>query len=125
MSDEVRGRRAELNGASVNVGLVGLGYWGPNHLRVLQDSERARLRWLCDIDPVPLERLGRRTTAESTTELDRVLDDPRTDAVILSTPISTHYELSRRCLEAGKHVLVEKPLATGREGADELIEMAF
>ncbi|MGZ5297856.1 MAG: Gfo/Idh/MocA family protein [Actinomycetota bacterium] len=113
-----------LNEVSVGVGLVGLGYWGPNHLRVLQDSEQAQLRWLCDTDPARLERLGRRTTAQTTTEFDRLLDDPRTDAVILSTPISTHYELGRRCLEAGKHVLVEKPLATRSEEADELIELA-
>jgi predicted dehydrogenase len=109
----------------VGVGLVGVGYWGPNHLRVIEESEQARLRWLCDIDPVPLERHARRTTAKATAELDCVLDDPRTDAVILSTPISTHHELGKRCLEAGKHVLVEKPLATTREGADELIELAL
>jgi predicted dehydrogenase len=58
-------------------------------------------------------------------DLDPVLDDPRTEAVILSTPISTHFELARRCLEAGKHVLVEKPLATTRKDAEELIELAF
>ena len=123
-ADAGRVERAVLNEVSVGVGLVGLGYWGPNHLRVLQDSEQAQLRWLCDTDPARLERLGRRTTAQTTTEFDRLLDDPRTDAVILSTPISTHYELGRRCLEAGKHVLVEKPLATRREEADELIELA-
>jgi predicted dehydrogenase len=122
---EMTGERAVLNEVSVGVGLVGLGYWGPNHLRVLQDSEQAGLRWLCDIDPVRLERFGRRTTADTTTELDRLLDDPGTDAVILSTPISTHHELALRCLEAGKHVMVEKPLATTREDADELIELAF
>src|SRR5262249_16685376 len=61
---------------------------------------------------------------QETTDFDRVLDDPGTDAVILSTPISTHYELALRCLEAGKHLLVEKPLATTREEAEELIELA-
>jgi predicted dehydrogenase len=118
----VNERRA--SGGTVGVGVVGLGYWGPNHVRVLQESEQARLRWLCDIDPARLERLGRRTTARRTTKLDPILDDPRTDAVILSTPISTHYELARRCLEAGKHVLVEKPLATTSEDADELVKLA-
>ena len=68
----------------MGVGLVGLGYWGPNHLRVLLDSEETQLRWLCDIDPVRPERLGRRATAKTTTELDCLLDDPGTDAVILS-----------------------------------------
>jgi predicted dehydrogenase len=118
-------REKQSNAGLIGVGLVGLGYWGPNHLRVLQDSQDAHLRWLCDIDPVRLERLGRRSNAESTTEIRRILDDRRTDAVILSTPISTHYELGRLCLEAGKHVMVEKPLATTRGEADELIELAL
>jgi predicted dehydrogenase len=113
-----------MGAGSLSIALVGVGYWGPNHLRVVQDSELARLSWLCDVDPARLERLGRRTTAAETTELDQVLDDPHTDAVIVSTPISTHYELGRRCLEAGKHVLMEKPLTTTREDADKLIELA-
>jgi predicted dehydrogenase len=103
---------------------VGLGYWGPNHLRVIEESESAALRWICDSEASRVERFAARTRAESTTELDRMLDDPRTDAVIVATPISTHYEIARRCLEAGKHVLVEKPLASSVKEADELIELA-
>jgi predicted dehydrogenase len=109
---------------AVGVGLVGLGYWGPNHLRVLQESEQAELRWICDADPRRVDLFGSRTQAGATTDLERVLSDPRTDAVIVATPISTHYEIARRCLEAGKHVLVEKPLAGSAEEADELIELA-
>jgi predicted dehydrogenase len=106
------------------IGLVGLGYWGPNHMRVLQESDQAELRWICDADRQRLEKLSRRTQATPTTSIDEVLSDPGTDAVILATPISTHYELTRRCLEAGKHVLVEKPLADSRERADDLIALA-
>jgi predicted dehydrogenase len=108
----------------IGVGIVGLGYWGPNHVRVLQESEEVVLRWICDTDPCRVDRLGRRTVAAATTDLDQILSDPRTDAVIVATPISTHYELARRCLEAGKHVLVEKPLAGTAEEADELIALA-
>jgi predicted dehydrogenase len=108
----------------IKVGLVGLGYWGPNHLRVIQDSERADLRWICDADPDRLGRLGRRTEARCTTDLDEVLDDPTVDAIVIATPISTHYTLAGRALEAGKHVLIEKPIAGRSDEADELIATA-
>jgi len=108
----------------IGVAIVGLGYWGPNHVRVLQESEQAVLRWICDTDQRRVDRLGSRTPAAATNDLDHVLCDPRTDAVIIATPVSTHYELARRSLEAGKHVLVEKPLAGTAEEADRLIELA-
>jgi predicted dehydrogenase len=107
-------------------GLVGLGYWGPNHLRVLQDRDDAGLRWICDRDPQRLERFARRSQngTRSADGIDPLLSDPQIDAVIVATPIGTHYDLARSCLEAGKHVLVEKPLATTSEQAAELIELA-
>lgn len=112
------------NDRRVGIGLVGLGYWGPNHLRVVQESDGAFLQWICDSDANRADRFRHRTRGEVTTELDRVLEDPHIDAVILATPISTHYELARRSLEAGKHVLVEKPLSARVEEADCLIELA-
>ncbi len=109
---------------SVGLGLIGLGYWGPNHLRVIEESSRANLNWICDIDPRRLEQLSSRTRATPTSEIDRVLEDPATDAVVISTPISTHFEFGKRALEAGKHVLVEKPIAGSSTEADELISLA-
>lgn len=82
------------------------------------------IRWICDTNPQRVDHFGRRTQAGATTDLDHVLSDPQTDAVIIATPISTHYELARRSLEAGKHVLVEKPLAGTAEEADRLIKLA-
>ena len=108
----------------LGVGLVGLGYWGPNHLRVLQESDQTELRWICDSDHDRVRKFAPRTPAAATSSLNGVLSDPRTDAVIIATPIPTHFELACRCLEAGKHVLVEKPLAASSEEADELIELA-
>lgn len=110
--------------SSVGLGLIGLGYWGPNHLRVVEESDRADLNWICDIAPDRLERFSTRTRASTTSEIDRVLGDNATDAVLISTPISTHYELGKRALEAGKHVLLEKPLAGNSVEVDELVSIA-
>ena len=94
------------------VAVVGLGYWGPNLLRVLIERTDVEVRWICDTDVSRLERFGRRyPSVQLTQDLDEVLDDPDLDGVLLATPVFTHYELARRCLEAGKHTFVEKPLA--------------
>ena len=112
-------------GAKANVAVVGLGYWGPNLLRVLVERTDVDVRWLCDQDGFRLEYFGRRyPSAVRTRELDDVLDDPELDAVVLATPVFTHYELARRCLEAGKHTFVEKPLAPSADQASELIDLS-
>ena len=109
----------------VGVAVVGLGYWGPNLLRVLGDNLDVSVRWICDLDP---ERLGkyrrRHPGARATTRIERVLADPAVDAVVIATPVDTHYNLAARVLEAGKHVFVEKPLAPSSELADELARIA-
>jgi predicted dehydrogenase len=110
---------------STGVAVVGLGYWGPNLLRVLADNPDVEVRWICDLDRERLTRFKRRyPSARITKRLDRVLDDPRVDAVIIATPVYTHYDLAARALKAGKHVFVEKPLAPSSELADDLAEMA-
>ena len=109
----------------VGVAVVGLGYWGPNLLRVLGDNVDARVRWICDLDRERLGKYRRRyPDARVTTRLERVLADPTVDAVIIATPVDTHYDLAGRALEAGKHVFVEKPLAPSSGLADELAVMA-
>ncbi len=108
------------------VAIVGLGYWGPNLLRVLVERSDVQVRWICDLDSSRLERFGRRspTSIELTQDIDELLADPGVDAVMLATPVFTHYDLARRCLEAGKHTFVEKPLADCSERATELVELA-
>jgi predicted dehydrogenase len=109
----------------VGLAVVGLGYWGPNLLRVLGDNLDANVRWICDLDPDRLAKFRRRhQSARATTRIERVLADPAVDAVLIATPVDTHFDLAARVLEAGKHVFVEKPLAHASELADELVGMA-
>jgi predicted dehydrogenase len=107
------------------VAVIGLGYWGPNLLRVLSDKPEAEVRWMCDLDDDRLRTFGRRYPATQTThDVDEVLADPGVDAVVVATPVNTHYALAARALGAGKHAFVEKPLAPSSALADELGELA-
>jgi predicted dehydrogenase len=109
----------------VRVAAVGCGYWGPNAIRNLDSVPGFQLCCVCDVDP---ERLrpgaARYPGARPTTDVNTVFEDASIDAVYISTPVSTHYQLVKRALESGKHVLVEKPLATTVEQAEALAALA-
>jgi predicted dehydrogenase len=110
---------------ALNVGLVGLGYWGPNLQRVFSELEAVDVTWLCDLDPQRLNRFRRRTPeARVTTDFGDLIADQELDAVLIATPVYTHYEFAQRSLGAGKHTYVEKPLASSSEQADELLRLA-
>lgn len=100
--------------------VVGVGYWGPNIVRVLRELPDADLRVACDIDPQALETIGRRyPLVELTSSLDDILADETVDAVVIATPVSTHFQLAARALRAGKHVFIEKPLTrTSADGVE-------
>jgi predicted dehydrogenase len=104
------------------IGVAGLGHWGPNLVRNF--AELADLRWLCEADPGKAELRTRYPQARFTQSFDELLADPELDAVVIATPVPTHYELARRALHAGKHVLVEKPPALQAEEMDELVALA-
>ena len=105
--------------------VVGLGYWGPNLVRNLHDLREAEVVWVCDLRKEALTALARRYPAvPQTTAFSEVLADPSVEAVVLVTPVSTHYELACAALKAGKHVLVEKPLARSSKQAASLIRHA-
>jgi predicted dehydrogenase len=109
----------------VNIAVIGLGYWGPNVLRNLQELEQAEVSYVCDVRPEPLAQALRRYPAlRSTGDLDTVLSDPAVEAVALCTPVGTHHALAARALAAGKHVFVEKPLASSSIDARELVDAA-
>ncbi|HYB24303.1 MAG TPA: Gfo/Idh/MocA family oxidoreductase, partial [Solirubrobacteraceae bacterium] len=115
------GPRRKPLGAAV----VGCGYWGPNLARNLSETPEFRLHALCDRDPSVLRALQRKyPDALALGDFDQVLGDDAVDAVVIATPPTTHAPLAKRALLAGKHVLVEKPLATSLEDGLELAELA-
>jgi predicted dehydrogenase len=109
----------------LRLAVVGLGYWGPNLVRVLHELPDAEVVSVCDLRPEALGEIRRRYPAVRTLKrYDDVLGDHSLDAVVIATPISTHYELARTALCAGLHVFVEKPLATSLEEASDLVAVA-
>jgi predicted dehydrogenase len=102
---------------------VGVGGWGQNVVRVA--GELAELAWIVDVDEGRRALFGERYPgARVASELDGALADDTVDAVVVATPVPTHYPLARRALEAGKHVFVEKPPAMRGEEMEELVELA-
>jgi predicted dehydrogenase len=109
----------------ISVAVVGLGYWGPNLVRNLNERPDAHVAVVCDTRGERLELIERRYPAIArSTSFARILDDPAIQAVAIATPVSTHHELAAAALEAGKHVFVEKPLAASSSEAIDLIELA-
>jgi predicted dehydrogenase len=109
----------------VRIGLAGLGYWGPNLARNFDDLTDAQLVWLCEPDEERRSRYGARfPEARTTARFDDLLDDDTLDAVAIATPVTTHSDLARRALVAGKHVFVEKPLAVTAQEAEEVVAVA-
>jgi predicted dehydrogenase len=107
----------------VRVAVAGLGHWGKNLVRNF--DELADLRRLCDVSPDVRESFERRYPNASMCEsFDELLDDPEVEAVVIATPVPTHYALAKQALEAGKHVFVEKPPAMRGEEMEELVALA-
>lgn len=109
----------------VRVGVVGLGYWGPNIARNLGALQDCELRWLCDADEAARAKLTSAFPAARTTgELSELLEDDELDAVVLATPVPTHAELAIAVARAGKHCFAEKPLATNAADAEAAVQAA-
>jgi predicted dehydrogenase len=109
----------------IGVAVVGAGYWGPNLVRNFQACPSFRLRWLCDLDLSRAERvLGGYSIVRPTDDLAVVLADPDVRAVAIATPAGTHLDVAMAALRAGKHVLLEKPLAATYADGRALVEEA-
>lgn len=109
----------------LSIGVVGLGYWGPNLARNFSRMAGCHLGAVCDIDPGRLEKT--RFTYPSTTgflDFEKMLESVDLDAVAVATPVHQHFPVAKAALLAGKHVLVEKPLASSSEQCEELIALA-
>jgi predicted dehydrogenase len=110
----------------LGVALIGYGHWGPNLARSLDRVPSAALRAVCVRTAAAAAAVAaQRPDVEATTDLDGLLERPDVDVVAVATPAPAHSELARRALLAGKHVLVEKPLATSLPAAEELTALAF
>ncbi len=110
----------------LGVVVVGYGYWGPNIVRNVLERPELDMLALCELDAEKAAKFTARygTVIPTVTDFDAVLADSRVDAVCVATPPRTHHALARRALLAGKHVLVEKPLATNGQDAEELVHLA-
>lgn len=109
----------------IRIGVIGYGYWGPNLVRNCFEAVEAQVACVSDLRPDRLNLLrSRYPSVRTTPDCRELIDDPSIDAVAIATPVSTHYDLALRALQAGKHVLVEKPLASDTDQVQHLIEIA-
>jgi predicted dehydrogenase len=110
---------------TIKVGVVGCGYWGPNLVRNLRQSSDCHLKLLCDVSEQRLSHMRRLyPDLSTTTNFQELLNDREIDAVVIATPVRFHYEMAKACLNAGKHVFVEKPIARTVAEAEELVGLA-
>jgi predicted dehydrogenase len=108
----------------INVGVVGCGYWGPKHIRVCHELAEARLTKVCDLDEKKLNQVkAQYPYVETTKDFGEFLRKD-VDAVIIATPVNSHFKLAREALLNDKHVMIEKPMTASSREALELIEMA-
>jgi predicted dehydrogenase len=109
----------------LRVGVVGLGYWGPNLARNFHALPDAELVWCCDASPAARERTAPMVPGTTMTDrLEDLLEDETLGAIVLATPVPTHAEMAVRVLEAGKHCFVEKPLAQSVQDAERAVAAA-
>jgi predicted dehydrogenase len=109
----------------IGIGIIGYGYWGPNLVRNFADTPGARVVAVSDLRTEQLEKVKARYPGIKTTpDHAEIFRDPSIDAVVIVTPVSTHYALACQALEAGKHVMVAKPITANSAEAQKLIELA-
>jgi len=109
----------------VTVAVIGGGGWGRNHIRNFSEISSSRLKTICDLnEKVLAAHKAAHKSVEVTTDAGRVFADPEVQAVIISTDAPSHYRLARQALDAGKHVLVEKPMTLAPADAEDLVKRA-
>jgi len=108
----------------INVGIVGCGYWGPKLIRNFYELPDSNLALVCDLDVSKLQQIKKQYPhVETTSDFNDLIQDG-IDAVVIATPVNTHFKLVKEALNHHKHVLVEKPMTASSQEARELIELA-
>jgi predicted dehydrogenase len=109
----------------INIGIIGYGYWGPNLVRNFSEIPGTQVKTVSDFKPELLAKVkARYPKINLTTDCRDIFADPKIDAVAIATPVSSHFDLALAALQAGKHVLVEKPMTVSSEQAMRLIDEA-
>jgi predicted dehydrogenase len=109
----------------LNIGVVGCGYWGPNLIRNFRNQPNCKVRAMCDVSADRLKHMrGLYPDVEGVTEYDRMLNGCGLDAVVVATAVQHHYPMAKAALELGKHVFIEKPMASSVAQCEELVELA-
>ena len=109
----------------INVAVVGVGYWGPGLVRNFLKIPEVNMSIICDLDRKKLEKFSREyKSIKTTTNFQKIIRDKSIAIVAIATPTSTHYELAKKALSAGKHVLIEKPFTKSLAEAQELVSLA-
>jgi len=109
----------------LTLGVVGLGYWGPNLLRNFSQLDECRVKVCCDLNADSLKKAGAHyPDIETTDDYTSLLKDPEIQAIVIATSANTHHKLAKQAIERGKHVFVEKPLTLNVADAEELLQLA-
>ncbi len=109
----------------INVGVVGCGYWGPNLIRNFRSIPDCNLKVMCDLSEARLAHLGALyPEVARETSFERLVNDPSLNAIVVATSVRSHFPMAKKCLLAGKHVLIEKPMACSTAECEELIALA-
>jgi predicted dehydrogenase len=109
----------------MKIGVVGFGYWGPNLVRNFNSVPSVTVEYVCELRSDRLEAASKVSPKIKTTrDVSEIINHPNIDAVVIATPVFTHFDLAKKILNSGKHVLIEKPMTASSDEATELIELA-
>lgn len=109
----------------ISIGVIGVGYWGPNLVRNFINQPDTRVTKICDLSRDRLEHMKQLYPfLETTQDYTELMEDPGIDAIVVATPVTTHFKFCKEALEAGKHVFAEKPLTGSAEDSLQLVRLA-
>lgn len=109
----------------INIGVIGVGYWGPNIIRNFYRNPHTAVKQCCDLRKERLNFIKQSyPTLQISTDCKRIIENPELDLIAICTPVFTHYDIAKAALQAGKHVLIEKPMTSNSLQSEELLNIA-